>query len=727
MIKTILRGTLFLLLILLPLQAFSYKKRSANDFAANLNQVMKVLYVGPSDLKSLSREELNDVKSLKNSLFISGIRFKETQVDKLTKLNLRTFDVIIIPYVSGGKLNDAEASKVTEAVNQGTNLLFAGNTKMNKLLGVELRSKKVVVSQIRDLQFPDDTLSWTKPAKLRPVLRPAAKENLLCVDHLTNQPLVVKGKYGKGNFIYFATMFDPDTNKGYSRYPFLIETLDNVFGLKSLAERQVMEVYFDPGMRDSSVDLDTLAAWWHKNKIKRIHAGGWYYDYPGVDYGKLIKACHDNGIVVYCWLETPMISSGFWDRHPEWREKTAFLKDALIDWRSLINLADPDCRKQVFEEIGEMLTKFNWDGVNLAELYFEPSPVGPRLAQNFTPMNDIVRNEFKAKGGFDPVLLFDKKSPYYWETNHKAWKSFAEYRKDLCFRLKDSFLDFLSGVKNQKKDFDLMLTVLDVSLTPELSDNIAEKTENTLALYKKYNCTMQIEDPSNCWGLTPDRYIRMGKFYRKYIKHESQLLFDCNVVTRYADEFEGFPSLKPTGEEVRQVAYYMSQSHCRPTFYSEDCINENDFRNISSVLARKAKVEPETETRWKVSSPFTITVDAGIQDVVTKLDGKPWVTGENGKVIVPKGIHKLEFEAGKASAGQIRLINISGELLRAEFTDNGLSFAYSEDVVSCYVSVDKQPSAILVDGVKTDCQVYKKNNAEFVVKLPSGKHEVRIQ
>jgi hypothetical protein len=218
----------------------------------------------------------------------------------------------------------------------------------------------------------------------------------------------------------------------------------------------------------------------------------------------------------------------------------------------------------------------------------------------------------------------------------------------------------------------------------------------------------------------------MGKFYRKYIKRESQLLFDCNVVTRYADEFEGFPSLKPTGEEVRQVAYYMSLSHCRPTFYSEDCINENDFRNISSVLARKAKIEPETETRWKVSSPFTITVDAGIPGIVTKLDGKPWVTGEFGKVIIPKGIHKLEFEAGSTSASNIRLINISGELLHGEFSDNSLAFTYSEDVVSCYVSINKQPASIHIDGIRTNCPIFKKNNNEFVIKLPNGKHEVKI-
>ena len=57
----------------------------------------------------------------------------------------------------------------------------------------------------------------------------------------------------------------------------------------------------------------------------------------------LIEACHRNGILVYAWLELPHVSEKFWDDHPEWREKTALLQDAQLDWRKLMNLTNRDC------------------------------------------------------------------------------------------------------------------------------------------------------------------------------------------------------------------------------------------------------------------------------------------------------------------------------------------------------------------------------------------------
>jgi len=75
-----------------------------------------------------------------------------------------------------------------------------------------------------------------------------------------------------------------------------------------------------------------------------------------------------------------MVSLKFWNNHPEWREKTGFLQDAKVDWRSLMNLADPRCRRAVFSEVGELLRNYDWDGVDVSELYFE-STDGPRYRE----------------------------------------------------------------------------------------------------------------------------------------------------------------------------------------------------------------------------------------------------------------------------------------------------------------------------------------------------------
>ena len=44
------------------------------------------------------------------------------------------------------------------------------------------------------------------------------------------------------------------------------------------------------------------------------------------------------------------VDTNFWNTHKEWREKTATLRDAHVDWRLLMNLADSACRKEVFTE-----------------------------------------------------------------------------------------------------------------------------------------------------------------------------------------------------------------------------------------------------------------------------------------------------------------------------------------------------------------------------------------
>ena len=106
-------------------------------------------------------------------------------------------------------------------------------------------------------------------------------------------------------------------------------------------------MFFDPGVHVDTTSIETLAKQWKQQKIKVIHAGGWYIG-EKYDYARLIKACHSNGILVMCWLETPMIGKTFWNEHPEWREKTAFQKDAFIDWRYLMNLADSNSGKLYF-------------------------------------------------------------------------------------------------------------------------------------------------------------------------------------------------------------------------------------------------------------------------------------------------------------------------------------------------------------------------------------------
>src|SRR5258708_19884126 len=107
-----------------------------------------------------------------------------------------------------------------------------------------------------------------------------------------------------------------------------------------------------------------------------------------------MAACDRKGILVYAWLELPNVSEMFWNQHPEWREKTAVLQDAQLDWRKLMNLTNRDCFQAVSQGVKTLVERFDWDGVNLAELYFESLERAPNPPP-FTPLNAASPNHFR--------------------------------------------------------------------------------------------------------------------------------------------------------------------------------------------------------------------------------------------------------------------------------------------------------------------------------------------
>ena len=147
----------------------------------------------------------------------------------------------------------------------------------------------------------------------------------------------------------------------------------------------------------------------------------------------MIDACHRNAIQVYAWLELPHVSEAFWDQHPEWREKTALLQDAQLDWRKLMNLTNRDAFAAVSAGCARLLTRFDWDGVNLAELYFE-SLEGHENPARFTPMNADVRAEFQQRRGLRSAGPVRAQSPRYWQKDAAGLARFLDFRADLAQR-----------------------------------------------------------------------------------------------------------------------------------------------------------------------------------------------------------------------------------------------------------------------------------------------------
>jgi len=119
-------------------------------------------------------------------------------------------------------------------------------------------------------------------------------------------------------------------------------------------------------------------------------------------------------------------------------------------------------------------------------------------------------------------------------------------------------------------------------------------------------------------------------------------------------------------------------------------------------------------------------VHSGAPGAELKLNGLPWYAGEGDGVIIPKGNHKLEISLARSKHKINSIVSISGELISANFKTEGIEFTYSEDIVPCYVTLDKQPVSVFIDGKKTDCPVYPNSISGFTIKLPAGVHKARI-
>ncbi|MGA2090381.1 MAG: polysaccharide deacetylase family protein [Endomicrobiales bacterium] len=713
-----------------------YAKKDLNYFrflrpqnpAGKLNDVKEMAFIVPA-VYPKDAAEAHDLQSMRFSLSVAGVKCKEISTTDILNMDLREYDIIVVPLASAKNLSEDAIARIKEAVSSGAGLVFDGASKINDAFDIKNAEDPIKVKQIRDFQFPEIPLFWPGSVDVWPVYKSSEDQyRVLDVEEQTNAPLVVSGKYGNGTFLYFSTYFDPLTDRGYSRFPFLIETLQTVFDFQLLAARKTSEMYFDPGTRQF-ISIEKLVKLWRKYGINKIYAGGWhFYDKYSYDYARLIKVCHENGVLVYCWLEPPMVNQRFWNKYPRWREKTALLKEGGGSWRLLMNLADPDCLKKALDETSDLLLKYDWDGANLAELYFE-SLSGPERADLFTPMNNVVRTTFKEKAGFDPIELFRAESPYYWKTNNAAWTQFAIFRRDLCSHLKEQYLEMLSKVRKKKDTFEIIVTFIDTSLAPNLEYFLAEDMQRTIQLQKKYDVTLQVEDSSPFWSGKPERYAYLGAFYRKLVKDPSRLQLDCNVLDSHKQGEGGLPAEKPTGEEMRQITYNMVLPGCRPVFYSEETIHESDFRNISTVLARDTTISSTSDNQWKVTTPSMVTVYAGKKNLITYLDNEPWFAMEGESIIVPGGEHTLTFAPEPRyfdmNSLHPRLSYISADLKWANFISNAIEFAYDAGPAPCLIVVNKRPSKIFVDDKKISFTVNEADHG-FSIKLPGGTHSVHL-
>jgi hypothetical protein len=539
---------------------------------------------------------------------------------------------------------------------------------------------------------------WQQPVEIAKVQMPA-DFTVYATERWKGAPVLAGKKTENGAILWIAT---PPGPSGIERYPYLMQALVDL-GLDLPLHATNLWAFFDSSYRIRA-DVDYLAKRWRAAGVSVLHVAAWHNMEPDpvqdAYMKRLIEACHKNAILVYAWLELPHVSEKFWADHPEWREKTAAGQDAQLDWRKLMNLQNKDCSASVSEEIAALLTRFDWDGVNLAELYFE-SLEGASNPARFTPMNDDVRADYKKLTGIDPKTLL--------EPGAKAQdlRKFLDYRANLASNLQAKWLDEIEKTRAQKTYLDIVLTHIDDRFEPGIRDALGADVARSLPLIEARKSTLLVEDPATLWNLGADRYAKLAEQYHALTPDRAHLAVDINVVERYQDVY---PTKKQTGVEFLELVHQAAESFSHVALYFENSLEKQDLRllpaaaNTASEHLDKTGVltldaQQPTRVNWQGSA---------------EMDGKLWPLQNAKTLLAPAGKHT--FEASALQPG-VEITDFNGDIRSALGTPDRADINYTSKSRAVAV-LASTVARIDVDGVK-----FAGETTGSVV-LPSGQHTV---
>ena len=542
-----------------------------------------------------------------------------------------------------------------------------GDSPEAKTYGFVPTAKSVTVRSLTEARNPKLQIIWKEALEL-PVFEMPQGARVFTRERWTGAPLAAGlpgSKESKGRPVLWTAV--ATGVRGFERFPYLPQALADL-GLKPKFESRSLWTFFDSSYR-LRADPNYLAQRWRRGGVSALQLAAWHFweRDPARDQWleTLITACHNHGILVYAWVEFPHVSDAFWNDHPEWREKTASGQDAQLDWRKLMNLADPDCANAAAQGLETLTKRFDWDGLNLGELYFE-SLEGHENPSRFTPFNAKVRTSFQAREGFDPQELYDRTSARFYTKNASSLRKFLEFRASLAARLQEEWLGRLTQLKKQKPQLDLVLTHIDDRFDASMRDKLGADAPRLLASAQERGVTFLVEDPATIWHLGPERYTEIAKRYAPLTKRPDLLAIDLNIVERYQDVY---PVKQQTGAELFQLVRSASDSFERVALYFENSILSVDWPLLAASAApvRKAKW---TGPNLELDSPQPLSVE---WKGCAQVDGRAWPVQDGERVFVPAGTHKI---TPCAQLPARRLADFNGNLLDAQLVKGRIRVKY---------------------------------------------------
>lgn len=687
-------------------------------------QTWKEARVGLFWLKSPRGAASNDQLS-----FAAALKTVNIFVDTLflnSTYNLSNYNLLVIPYAVADSITDDQLKIFTQFVKHGGSLITDRRNKLVDALGFEFTKTQINVRNVRNMFYISEQILWKYPA-LTYKIELSSDDEILCEDVGSKSAVAIGRMVGKGRVIYFNTPFDPNSTLGYSRYPYLIDYIKSYFNLMPVVKRDNLEFYFDPGFRQNT-SIEISIKLWVRNGIHIVHVAGWH-EYPKYkyDYARLIRLAHANGILVYAWIEPPQVSQKFWLDHPQWREMNYKGVDVRPSWRYPMALTDDSCLKAMMKAYSTLLNSYDWDGVNLGELYFE-SNNGLKDPNMFTPMHPSAEKEVFQKYGFHIQDLFHRYSGYFWEDNDEYTQDLIKYRLDKILNLHEFFLKNIYQISQKKKGFQIIVTVMDSYGSPELKEGYGVNIEKIIELQKKYGFMLQVEDPQNKWSTSPLRYQSMGDFYAGKMDR-NKLMLDLNILKfRTIENITPFPTLTQTGTESFHLIHSSALGAPRFTVYSEASVNPQDIPYFSYASASVVNCKT-TLHGYSVTSSFSFELKLPNNIHVIYIDGQPLEGIRDNIYLIPAGEHEIVTDKQDISgfstlALQPMIVSFTGNLLSFKYDIQKVMLSY-ESEGRALLALDRTVSNILVDEQPYHYDIMKGNDCISVF-LPKGKHTITI-
>ncbi|MEW6511164.1 MAG: DUF2334 domain-containing protein [Bacteroidota bacterium] len=643
-------------------------------------------------------------------------------------LRLEQYNLLFVPYTFVDSLRDADYDAIVKFVSDGGSVVTDMPTELAKELGISFGNSRFRVTRVRDRLFPEERIAW-RLAELATRFDADNVEEVFCIDEATEAPLVVGRPLGKGKIIFFSTRFDPLSREGYSLYPFLLEYIGKYFRLGPVVRRDRLEVYFEPGSRARTMSTETLIKQWVRLGVRIVHVSGWH-EYPKYtyDYKRLITLAHANGILVYAWLEPPQVSPKFYGDHPEWREKNIKGDDVRPSWRYPVAMTDEKCVQAMTAAYRTFLESYDWDGVNIAELYFDAGR-GFRDPLLFTPMHPSAQREFRRRYGFDLRAVLDSTSSHFWKANLDAKRAVVEYRIHALENVYTSVLGMTRELTASRHGFQVIVTAMDALGSPELRENIGVDMNSILAFQREYGFVLQVEDPEPVWSTDPLRYQEIGRRYVAIAGDRSKIMLDLNILSfRKPEQITPFPTLIQTGTESFHLVRSASMGAPRLTIYSESSVNPQDIKFFPFALASDVTYR-RVENGYAVASPVSFSLKLPPETKEISIDGVPLSPARENTYIIPAGEHTVTIGREQGSAFsthelETRILSFSGNLLSVAYGMRTVNLTY-EAGMRALLTLNREPTSAHVDGEPYSFAQMKGNDC-YSMFLPPGSHTVHI-